>query len=135
MNGLQIARAMKQHGEGRNIFKGVYPSDRIPSFTEKPFAVICKTQAAGKPGDHWVSFYVTDDDVVEAALKLAQKISRNGPIAIQLLKRAVHETDRLDLSAGLAAEASLFGLCFASQDQQEGMAAFLEKRRACFEGH
>ena len=82
-----------------------------------------------------IALNVTDGDVVEAALKLAQKISRNGPIAIQLVKRAVHETDRLDLVAGLAAEASLFGLCFASQDQQEGMTAFLEKRRPRFEGH
>ena len=59
---------------------------------------------------------------------------RNGPVAVRLVKRAVHETDRLDLDAGLAAEASLFGLCFASTDQKEGMAAFLEKRRAAFTG-
>jgi enoyl-CoA hydratase len=77
---------------------------------------------------------VVEGDVVEAALKLAGKIGRNGPVAVRLVKRAVHETDRLDIEAGLAAEASLFGLCFATDDQTEGMGAFVEKRRASFKG-
>ena len=77
---------------------------------------------------------VEDGDVLEAALKLAGQIARNGPAAVALVKRAVHETDRLDIDSGLAAEASLFGLCFATDDQTEGMAAFFEKRRATFTG-
>lgn len=77
---------------------------------------------------------VVDGDVLEAALALAGKIARNGPAAVSLVKRAVHETDRLDIDAGLAAEASLFALCFATADQTEGMAAFLEKRKAVFTG-
>jgi enoyl-CoA hydratase len=77
---------------------------------------------------------VEDGDVLEAALTLAGKIARNGPAAVALVKRAVHETDRLDIDAGLAAEASLFALCFATEDQSEGMSAFLEKRRAAFTG-
>lgn len=76
----------------------------------------------------------TEDDVVEEAMKMARRIARNGPVAVRLVKRAVHETDRLDLEAGLAAEASLFGLCFATDDQTEGMGAFVEKRRAAFTG-
>ena len=75
-----------------------------------------------------------EGDVVEAACQLAKKIARNGPVAVRLVKRAVHETDRLDIDAGLAAEATLFGLCFATSDQTEGMNAFVEKRRASFEG-
>ena len=75
-----------------------------------------------------------EGDVVDAAIKLATKIARNGPVAVRLVKRAVHETDRLDIEAGLAAEATLFGLCFATSDQTEGMNAFVEKRRASFEG-
>ena len=75
-----------------------------------------------------------EGDVVDAAFQLAKKIARNGPVAVRLVKRAVHETDRLDIEAGLAAEATLFGLCFATSDQTEGMNAFVEKRRASFEG-
>ena len=76
----------------------------------------------------------TEEDVVEAAVKLAGRIARNGPVAVRLVKRAVHETDRLDLDAGLAAEATLFGLCFATEDQKEGMGAFVKKRKAAFQG-
>jgi enoyl-CoA hydratase len=77
---------------------------------------------------------IAEEDVVEEALGLATRIARNGPSAVRLVKRAVHETDRLDIDAGLAAEATLFGLCFATDDQTEGMAAFLEKRRPAFTG-
>lgn len=81
-----------------------------------------------------IALEIVDGDVVEAALALAGRIAANGPAAVRLVKRAVHETDRLDLEAGLAAEASLFGLCFATADQTEGMAAFVERRPAEFTG-
>ncbi len=81
-----------------------------------------------------IALEVTDGDVVEAARKLAGRIARSGPVAVRMVKRAVHETDRLDIETGLAAEASLFGLCFATADRSEGMSAFIEKRRATFTG-
>jgi enoyl-CoA hydratase len=81
-----------------------------------------------------IALEVVEGDVVDAALKLASRIGRCGPAAVRLVKRAVHETDRLDMSAGLAAEASLFALCFSTADQAEGMAAFIERRRAAFTG-
>ncbi len=77
---------------------------------------------------------VAEGDVVDAALALAGRIARNAPVAVRLARRAVAETDGLDLHNALAAERSLFGLCFATDDQQEGMAAFVEKRRAVFTG-
>ena len=81
-----------------------------------------------------IALSIAEGDVVEAALELARQIAANGPAAVRLVKRAVHETDRLDIGAGLAVEASLFGLCFATDDQREGMAAFIEKRAATFTG-
>lgn len=76
----------------------------------------------------------TSEDVLEEAKTLALQIASKGPIAIRYVKQAVDATDRLDLDAGLAMEASLFGLCFASTDQKEGMNAFMEKRPAQFTG-
>ena len=76
-----------------------------------------------------------DGDVVEAALKTAALIASKGPAAIRLCKRAVHENSDSDLRPAMAAEASLFGLCFATEDQTEGMSAFLEKRPASFTGN
>ena len=74
----------------------------------------------------------TDEDVLVAARALAGSIAKNGPIAVRLVKKAVDASDRLDMDAGLAFEASLFGLCFATADQSEGMTAFSEKRPASF---
>ena len=77
---------------------------------------------------------VADGDVLGAALALAGEIARRGPAAVRLCKRAVVETDGLDQHSGLAAERSLFALCFATQDQKEGMSAFLGKRSPAFTG-
>ncbi|MBM75893.1 MAG: hypothetical protein CMK59_10875 [Proteobacteria bacterium] len=74
-----------------------------------------------------------EEPTFAAALALAQKISKNGSIAVRLVKQVVDNTDRLDIEAGLAAEATLFGLCFATLDQKEGMNAFLEKRAVQFQ--
>lgn len=76
----------------------------------------------------------TEGDVLAQALSLAERIAAQGPVAVRLVKRAVIETDGLDLDSGLHAERSLFALCFASTDQKEGMAAFLGKRSPVFTG-
>lgn len=81
-----------------------------------------------------IALQAVEGDVLPHAMTLARTIAANGPAAVQRVKRAVHETDRLDLGAGLAAEASLFGLCFATDDQREGMTAFVEKRSPSFNG-
>ena len=75
-----------------------------------------------------------EEEVVEGAKALASEIAKKGPVAVRLVKEVVDTTDRLDTDAGLAVEASAFGLCFATDDQTEGMQAFLEKRAAKFTG-
>jgi enoyl-CoA hydratase len=75
-----------------------------------------------------------EGDVLTEALATAGKVARLGPVALRLCKRAIHENANSDLAGAQAAERSLFGLCFATTDQAEGMAAFVEKRRAVFVG-
>jgi len=90
---------------------------------------IVKAQEAVAIG---LALRVVEGDVVAAAREMAAAIAANGPYAVQLAKRAINEGADEDLSAALAREATLFGLCFATADQAEGMAAFLEKRDAQF---
>jgi len=92
---------------------------------------LVKAQEAAALG---LALRVTDGDVVAAAGELADAIAANGPAAVGLAKRAINEGADLDLASGLAAEATLFGLCFATDDQTEGMSAFLEKRSVNFTG-
>ena len=77
---------------------------------------------------------VEEGDVLDAAKTLAGRISRNGPAAIRWVKSVVHETEGRDAAAGMSAERAHFALCFSTNDQTEGMAAFVEKRKPTFTG-
>ena len=56
------------------------------------------------------------------------------PIALAMAKKSVKNAARMDLATGLDAESNLFALCFASEDKEEGVRAFLEKRKPVFQG-
>lgn len=73
-------------------------------------------------------------ELMEAARAMAAKIAGKGRIAVQLTKSAVNQGMEMDLARGMAYEAEIFGLSFATEDQKEGMSAFLEKRKAEFKG-
>jgi len=78
---------------------------------------------------------VTEDEVVvEDALALAATIATKSPVALRLAKEAVNAAHEMSLTDALAHERRLFYLLFASEDQKEGMAAFLEKRPPEFTG-
>jgi enoyl-CoA hydratase len=68
------------------------------------------------------------------ALDLANEIAARAPLAIQLGKEAVNHAFESFLSDGLADERRAFNFLFASQDQKEGMAAFIEKREPEWKG-
>jgi enoyl-CoA hydratase len=77
---------------------------------------------------------VDDDHVVDRALALATTIAAMPPIAVQLAKEAVVAGAEMSLSAGLLFERRLFESNFSTQDQKEGIAAFIEKRPARYTG-
>jgi enoyl-CoA hydratase len=81
-----------------------------------------------------VARVVPDELVVEDALALAAAIAEKSPIALRLAKEAVNAAYEMGLTEALAYERRLFYLLFASEDQKEGMAAFLEKRKPDFQG-
>lgn len=71
---------------------------------------------------------------LEEALQLAGEIAARAPLAVRLGKEAVNHAFESFLSDGLADERRSFYLLFASQDQKEGMKAFVEKRKAAWKG-
>jgi enoyl-CoA hydratase len=75
-----------------------------------------------------------DELVVEDALTLAATIATKSPIALRVAKEAVNAAYEMSLTDALAHERRLFYLLFSSEDQKEGMAAFLEKRTPDFRG-
>ena len=66
--------------------------------------------------------------LMEKARELAAKISAKGQVSIRLTKEAVQRGMELDIEHANRYEADLFALCFDTEDQKEGMRAFLEKR-------
>jgi enoyl-CoA hydratase/carnithine racemase len=72
--------------------------------------------------------------LIARAEEIAQKIIAMAPLAIQYTLEAVNHGYDLPLAEGLFLEATLFGVCCASEDKKEGTAAFLEKRAAKFVG-
>lgn len=79
-----------------------------------------------------VNYIVEDNTHVEEAFALAQKILKNAPRAVAFGKECINIGGQLDMESGIAYETNLFGLCFATQDQTEGMTAFVEKRKPNF---
>ncbi|MGG5835360.1 2,3-dehydroadipyl-CoA hydratase PaaF [Huaxiibacter chinensis] len=71
---------------------------------------------------------------VEYALQLAAKMARHAPLALQAAKQALRQSQEVPLHAGLVQERQLFTLLAATDDRQEGIAAFLEKRTPDFKG-
>lgn len=69
------------------------------------------------------------EELMPAAEKLAAMIAHNAPIAVQSTKRAVNEGKQVDIDSALTIESRYFGDCFETEDQVEGMKAFLEHRK------
>ncbi len=74
------------------------------------------------------------DELMPQALKLAQELAAKSPLAMRYCKAAVNAAADTDIATGQGIERDLFALAFASEDQSEGMAAFLEKRPPEFNG-
>jgi len=68
-------------------------------------------------------------ELMAAAEKLASTIAANAPIAVRACKKAINEGLDVTMDEALVIEEKLFGSCFKTADQIEGMAAFLEKRK------
>jgi enoyl-CoA hydratase len=81
-----------------------------------------------------VNRVVPAGQALSSARELARKIAANGPAACRYAMEAIRRGIQMPLSEGLALEATLFGLCAATEDMKEGMNAFLEKRPARFTG-
>ncbi|MCM0759471.1 short-chain-enoyl-CoA hydratase [Sporomusa sphaeroides DSM 2875] len=79
-----------------------------------------------------VNRIVAADELLSTAKELAEKIMARAQAAVRLCKAAVNTGMDTDLESGIAYESEVFGLCFATADQKEGMSAFIGKRKPNF---
>ncbi|HEY9715058.1 MAG TPA: enoyl-CoA hydratase-related protein [Chroococcales cyanobacterium] len=71
---------------------------------------------------------------MDEAMNMAKEIAKKSPVAVKLAKEAILKTFDMPISEGLQFERKNFYMLFSSEDQKEGMQAFLEKRPASFTG-
>jgi len=81
-----------------------------------------------------VTRVVAREETLGAALDLAREVAAMPPLAVRAAKEAVNRAFELSLEAGLEFERRNFFLLFSSDDQKEGMAAFVEKRKPTWKG-
>ena len=81
-----------------------------------------------------VSRVVPADKLIEEAMVAAKKIAAQSPLAVMMNKELVNAAYETTLSTGVGMERRLFHSLFAFEDQKEGMAAFVEKRKPDFKG-
>ena len=75
---------------------------------------------------------VEPEELMPFVEKLAATIASKAPLAVGIAKTVINKGDHVDLHTGCAMEAEAFGVCCGTEDQKEGMRAFLEKRPAEF---
>ena len=103
----------------------------------KAFELICtgdpvSAQEAERIG--LVNHVVPAAELMDAARKMALTIASRGPVAVRAAIEAINSGYEMPFQEGQFLEATLFGLLCASEDQKEGMNAFLEKRKPDFKG-
>ncbi len=81
-----------------------------------------------------VSKVVEPEALMEEVMTLAGKIAKNAPLAVKYSAQAMKRGIEVPMEEAIKIENELFAKCFATQDQKEGMAAFLGKRKAEFQG-
>lgn len=124
---------------GLGITPGFSGTQRLPRLIGKARAMeliltgeMIKAEEALRIG--LVNRIVEPDQLMETARTLAKKIMDNGPLSVKYAKAAVVRGLQMDMDSAIALENELFAMCFATEDQKEGMSAFLEKRDAKFTG-
>lgn len=81
-----------------------------------------------------ISQVTEDAETLNTAYKMAQQIAKLPSIALEQIKEVVLLSEDMPLHAGLSLERKAFQLLFSTEDQKEGMAAFLEKRKPSYQG-
>lgn len=79
-----------------------------------------------------VNKVVEPEELMNEAMNMAKKIANNAPKAVAFCKEAINNGIQMNIEDALRYESEIFGMCFSTCDQKEGMSAFLEKRDKVF---
>lgn len=122
---------------GLGITPGFGGTQRLPRIVGTGFAKeliytgrIIKADEALRLG--LVNKVVAPENLIDEAMAMAKMISGNAPIAVKLCKDAINRGTQVNIDDAIEIEAHDFGRCFVTEDQKEGMSAFIERREKNF---
>jgi len=122
------------------LIPGAMGSQRLPRLIGKGNAMewICTGNMYGAQDALRVGLVnkvTPPDELLETCEKMISDVAKRSPIAVEYGIKAINQGEELSTLQAGQVEANLFGLCFATQDMQEGTQAFIEKRKPDFQGH
>ena len=139
---IRIASSKAKFGQpevGLGIIPGFSGTYRLPKLIGQGYAKemiytgkVIRADEALRIG--LVNAVYEPEELMGKAMEMAQMMLKNAPVAISLAKQSINEGYDLDADGAIGLENKLFGKCFATVDQKEGMDAFLNKREATFKG-
>ena len=139
---IRIASSKAKFGQpevGLGIIPGFSGTYRLPKLIGQGYAKemiytgkIIRADEALRIG--LVNAVYEPEELMPKAMEMAAMMLKNAPVAIRLAKQSINEGYDLDADGAIGLENKLFGKCFATVDQKEGMDAFLNKRPAAFKG-
>ena len=139
---IRIASVKAKFGQpevGLGIIPGFSGTYRLPKLIGQGYAKemiytgkVIRADEALRIG--LVNAIYEPEELMGKAMEMAAMMLKNAPVAISLAKQSINEGYDLDAPGAIALENKLFGKCFATVDQKEGMDAFLNKRAATFKG-
>ena len=139
---IRIASSKAKFGQpevGLGIIPGFSGTYRLPKLIGQGYAKemiytgkVIRSDEALRIG--LVNAVYEPEELMDKAMEMAQMMLKNAPVAISLAKQSINEGYDLDAEQAIGLENQLFGKCFATSDQKEGMNAFLNKRKADFTG-
>lgn len=140
---IRIASAKAKFGQpevGLGITPGFSGTQRLPRLVGPGkakeliyTAAVIHAEEACRIG--LVNKVVEPEALMDECMAMARTIAEKAPLAVRYAKEAINRGIETDIETGIALEADLFGLCFATADQKEGMEAFLQKRKPEFKGN
>lgn len=140
---LRIASSKAKFGQpevGLGIIPGFSGTQRLPRLVglgkakELIYtAAVIRADEACRIG--LVNKVVEPEELMHEAFAMASDITAKAQLAVRYAKEAINRGTETDIETGIDLETSLFGLCFATADQKEGMEAFLWKRKPDFKGN
>lgn len=138
---IRIASEKAKFGQpetGLGIIPGFSGTQRLPRLVgdgkaKELIYTACIINAAEAYNIGLVNKVTAPEALMEEAKAMASTIASKAPLAVSLAKEAIEKGMQTDIDTAIGVENDLFGLCFATADQKEGMQAFLQKRAPGFQ--